>query len=113
MEEDIREGTSTFIIRALIPAVESFTLSGELRHGGGGDVHYHAKFHGFKVMPEDPFYEMSLNQEELEDEGDITDISLQTTGRKILTSIRKRKGLVVDERMVKDATKQRTMTRMK
>ena len=35
------------------------------------------------------------------------------TSRKLISSIRKRKGLPVDERVVKESTKQRTMTRMK
>ena len=107
-----------FIIRAKLPAVESFTLSGELRHEASGDVHYHAKFAGFEVIPEDPFCEYALTPEELADEGEVLGAQVlsaraRNVPRKILTSIRKRKGLPIDERVVKNAEKQRTMTRMK
>ena len=49
LEEDLREGTSTFCIKLKMPLMESFSLAGELRHQGSGDVHYHAQFCGFEV----------------------------------------------------------------
>lgn len=67
------------------------------------------------MTPDDPFYELSLTQEEVEVEGEMDQNANaeKNVARKIITKIRKRKGLAVDERVVKDANKQRTMTRMK
>ena len=49
LDEDLREGTSTFCIKLTMPLMETFSLAGELRQGAGGDVHYHAQFKGFEV----------------------------------------------------------------
>ena len=106
--------------------IESFTLSGELRHQASGDVHYHVSFAGFEVIWDDPFYEMSLTWSEFEDvnsTGNLNTVQFsnatnqsigQNLSRRMVTSVRKRKGLQVDEKVIKeDADKQRTMTKMK
>ena len=113
LEEDVEEGTSSFTIKVKVPLLESFSLAGELRHSG--DVHYQSVFAGFELVQEDPFWEYSLTQEEVEVEGDVDENAgrTQNIARKIVAKIRKRKGLVLDALVVKDATKQRTMTRMK
>lgn len=118
LEEGFREGTSVFLLKIKIPMVESFNLSNEIRHVASGEVHYHARFLGFEKLGEDPFAEQSRTQEEVEVEGDFrahfpSAEGAQSVSRKILTSVRKRKGMAIDERVVKDAQKQRTMTKMK
>ncbi|CAD7936307.1 unnamed protein product [Amoebophrya sp. A25] len=117
LEEGFREGTSIFLLKIKIPMVESFNLSGEIRHVASGDVHYHARFLRFETIPEDPFPEQALTQEDIEVEGEtnlrMADSATHNIPRKILTSVRKRKGLLIDERVVKDAQKQRNLTRMK
>ena len=116
MDEELCGGTSTFQIKLKMPLVETFGLSGELRHQGSGEVHYHAQFAGFELISDDPFPEFSRTDEDAADEGDLVDgqqLGAQNTARKILSRIRKRKGLAIDEKVVKDSNKQRTMTRMK
>lgn len=112
VDEDVREGTSIFIIRALMPVVESFSLSGELRQQGSGDVHWHASFSGFSVIDEDCFGDLNLTQADLEDEG-LQLAARKCISRDIIKGVRKRKGFLGEEVMVKDATKQRNLTRMK
>ncbi|CAD7925133.1 unnamed protein product [Amoebophrya sp. A120] len=114
LEEGFREGTSVFLLKIKLPMVESFNLSNEIRHVASGEVHYHARFFGFEMIEEDPFAEQARTQEDVEIEGDnLSEAATQNIPRKILTSVRRRKGLAIDERVVKDGTKQRNLTKMK
>ena len=115
LSEDLLEGTSNFKIMLELPMIESFTLSGELRHAAG-DVHYNVSFLGFRTLAEDPFYECSRTLDEIEDEGEIVvenPDQAASISRRILTGVRRRKGLPVDQVMVRGADKQRTITRNK
>eukprot|EP00397_Hematodinium_sp_SG-2012_P009846 GEMP01009943.1.p1 GENE.GEMP01009943.1~~GEMP01009943.1.p1 ORF type:complete len:928 (-),score=144.75 GEMP01009943.1:481-3264(-) len=116
LSEEMREGTSTFIISAHIPLSESFGLVDELRTKASGLAHYSAWFSHWQMLDEDPFYELSLNDEDYEDHGEAGSLERypHNVSRKLITQIRKRKGLPVDEKIISsDSTKQRTMTRNK
>lgn len=95
-----------------LPMAESFSLADKLREEASGDVHWCISFRGFEILDEDPFYDQSLTQCELEDVNreDLAD----NLARKMLNLVRKRKGLATDEKIIKDfSDKQRTMTKMK
>lgn len=116
LAEDLREGTSTFIISAHIPLSESFGLVDELRKKASGLAHYQAWFSHWQTLDEDPFYELALTDEKYEDNGEAGSLERypHNVSRKLITQIRKRKGLPVDEKIISsESTKQRTMTRMK
>ena len=68
-------------------------------------------FNGFDINDEDPFF-IPKTEEEMEEHGE-GDILVTQPSKIIIESVRKRKGLVVDEKIVKDGEKQRTITRMK
>ena len=110
--EDLREGTSTFVVLAKLPMAESFQLADRLREQASGDVHWSIAFGGFEVLDEDPFYEQSLSIDELEDVN-REDLP-HNISRKMLNYARTRKGLPTEEKIIKeDSDKQRTMTKMK
>jgi len=116
LSEDLRDGTNTFLIVGNIPLQESFGLVDEIRTKASGLAHFSSWFSHWQTLDEDPFYETNLKLEDHEDNGEAGSINRypHNTSRKLLVSIRKRKGLVVDEKVLsQDSTKQRTMTKMK
>ncbi|KAL7065897.1 elongation factor Tu GTP binding domain-containing protein [Cryptosporidium serpentis] len=127
-KEELKEGTSTFKIEAQIPVVESFGIGQELRNKASGHVSVNMVFSHWKMLDQDPFPEASLTQEDFEDEGfskvnmflspnstlDIgtdskSDLSTFNVARNIINSIRKRKGLPTEHKVVIAAEKQRTL----
>ncbi|CEL94296.1 unnamed protein product [Vitrella brassicaformis CCMP3155] len=109
--ENLREGTSTFVVEALIPVTEAFGVAQDLRSRASGDVSLHLQFSHWEVLDEDPFPEASMTEEELEEFGEQG--PPPNTARRIVTTIRKRKGLATGEKVVVAAEKQRTLTRNK
>lgn len=110
-DEGLREGTSLFYISSFLPLADSFGLAHDLRQAASGHVSFHCAFSHWELTEEDPFQEASLTAEELEELGDQP--LPPNNARKLIDAIRKRKGLPTDEKVVKDGTKQRTVTRMK
>ncbi|XP_055388615.1 elongation factor-like GTPase 1 [Condylostylus longicornis] len=116
VSEALREGTSLFAVEAFLPIIESFGLALELRSRASGQVSLHVQFSHWQMIEEDPFPEALMSEEvsELEDEGESGFLSFPSNiSRKIIYTIRKRKGLPTDEKVVATATKQRTLTRNK
>ncbi|CAJ1429503.1 unnamed protein product [Effrenium voratum] len=107
--EVLREGTSIFYVQAHLPLANSFELARQLRQAASGHVSFHRAFSHWDLCEEDPF--QACSPEDLEEMGDQP--PPPNTARKLVDDIRKRKGLPTDEKVVKDATKQRTVTRMK
>ncbi|CAK9002426.1 Ribosome assembly protein 1 (EF-2 like GTPase) (Elongation factor-like 1), partial [Durusdinium trenchii] len=103
--EVLREGTSIFYVHAYLPLANSFDLAKQLRQAASGHVSFHVAFSHWELSEEDPFQSMS-SPEDLEEMGDQP--PPPNTARKLVDDIRKRKGLPTDEKVVKDATKQRT-----
>eukprot|EP00931_Biecheleriopsis_adriatica_P115861 TRINITY_DN91613_c0_g1_i1.p1 TRINITY_DN91613_c0_g1~~TRINITY_DN91613_c0_g1_i1.p1 ORF type:complete len:701 (-),score=152.74 TRINITY_DN91613_c0_g1_i1:48-2150(-) len=110
-DEGLRPGTSLFYIHSFLPLADSFGLAHDLRSAASGHVSFHCAFSHWELSEEDPFQEASLTAEELEELGDQP--LPPNNARKLVDEIRKRKGLPTDEKVVKDGTKQRTVTRMK
>lgn len=108
--EVLREGTSIFYVHAFLPLANSFDLARQLRQAASGHVTFHMAFSHWELSEEDPFQSLG-SPEDLEEMGDQP--PPPNTARKLVDDIRKRKGLPTDEKVVKDATKQRTVTRMK
>merc|ERR1719313_1415188 len=108
LDEGLREGTSIFYITCHLPLADSFGLPTALRQAASGHVSMHCAFSHWEQSEEDPFFEASLTAEETDELGDQP--ILPNTSRKLIDAIRKRKGLPTDEKVVSDATKQRTIS---
>lgn len=111
LSEDIKEGTPIFSIRAYLPVVESFGFATDLRKSTSGAADPQLVFSHFEPLGMDPFFTVSSEEDqEALDDGDIPTINL---ARKLVDSVRRRKGLHVEEKVVQNATKQRTLARKK
>ncbi|KAK9319596.1 P-loop containing nucleoside triphosphate hydrolase protein [Lipomyces orientalis] len=104
--EEMKEGTPFFSIRAVLPVVESFGLAEDIRKRSSGAASPQLIFAGFEMLDEDPFW-VPTTEEELEDLGEIAD--KENIAKKYMDAVRRRKGLFVEEKLVKNAEKQRTL----
>ncbi|KAH3901453.1 probable Ribosome assembly protein 1 [Saccharomycodes ludwigii] len=106
VSEEMKEGTPFFEIIARIPVVEAFGFSDDIRKRTSGAAQPQLVFSGFESIDLDPFW-VPTTEEELEKLGEFAD--KENIARKHMNAIRKRKGLFVDEKVVKNAEKQRTL----
>ncbi|ODV96939.1 hypothetical protein PACTADRAFT_48729 [Pachysolen tannophilus NRRL Y-2460] len=106
MSEEMKEGTPFFTIEARIPVVEAFGFSEDIRKKTSGAASPQLVFAGYEIIDEDPFW-VPTTVEELEELGEIADKA--NIARKYMNAIRKRKGLFVDEKVIQNAEKQRTL----
>ncbi|CAL9738522.1 ribosome assembly protein 1 [Monosporozyma servazzii] len=108
VSEEMKEGTPFFQIEAHIPVVEAFGFSEDLRKKTSGAAQPQLIFSGYESIDLDPFW-VPTTEEELEELGDIAD--KENIARKHMNAIRRRKGLFVDEKVIQNAEKQRTLKR--
>lgn len=106
ISEELKEGTPFFTITARIPVVEAFGFSEEIRKRTSGAASPQLIFDGFDMLDIDPFW-VPHTEEELEELGIYEE--RENVGRRYMNSIRRRKGLFIDEKVVKNAEKQRTL----
>jgi len=108
VSEEMKEGTSFFSIHAVLPVVESFGFSDEIRKRSSGAASPQLIFGGYEVLDQDPFW-VPTTEEELEDLGDKAD--RVNVARVYMDKVRTRKGMFVDQKVVEAAEKQRTLKR--
>ncbi|KAH3685679.1 hypothetical protein WICPIJ_003363 [Wickerhamomyces pijperi] len=108
VSEEMKEGTPFFQIVAKLPVVEAFGFSEDIRKKTSGAAQPQLVFSGFEAIDEDPFW-VPTTEEELEKLGEFAE--RENVARKYMNSIRKRKGLFVEEKVVENAEKQRTLKR--
>ncbi|KDQ09890.1 hypothetical protein BOTBODRAFT_116551 [Botryobasidium botryosum FD-172 SS1] len=106
VSEEMKEGTSFFTIRALLPVVESFGFGDEIRKRTSGAASPQLIFSGYEMLNQDPFW-VPTTEEELEDLGEKADRA--NVARGYMDAVRKRKGMFVEEKIVQFAEKQRTL----
>ncbi|CAN3367429.1 ribosome assembly protein 1 [Diutina catenulata] len=106
ISEEMKEGTPFFTIIARIPVVEAFGFSEDIRKKTSGSATPQLVFDGFDVLDIDPFW-VPHTEEELEELGEFAE--RENVGRRYMNTIRRRKGLFVDEKIVEHSNKQRTM----
>ncbi|KAI7872992.1 P-loop containing nucleoside triphosphate hydrolase protein [Spinellus fusiger] len=106
VSEDLKDGTQFWQIRALLPVIESFGFSDEIRKRTSGAASPQLVFSGFEMMNEDPFW-VPTTEEELEDLGEKAD--RDNLAKKYMETVRKRKGMFVEKKLVEHAEKQRTL----
>ncbi|KAF9431766.1 Cytoplasmic GTPase/eEF2-like protein (ribosomal biogenesis) [Entomortierella beljakovae] len=106
LHEEMKEGTPFFSIQALLPVVESFGFSEDIRKRSSGAASPQLIFSHFEVLDMDPFW-VPNTLEELEDLGEKAD--RDNVAKKYMDVVRKRKGLFVEQKIVEHAEKQRTL----
>lgn len=95
LSEDLKDGTSFWQINALLPVIESFGFSDEIRKRTSGAASPQLVFSGFEMLDEDPFW-VPTTEEELEDLGEKAD--KENLARKYMDTVRKRKGMFVEKK---------------
>ncbi|KAG0371931.1 Cytoplasmic GTPase/eEF2-like protein (ribosomal biogenesis) [Mortierella sp. AD032] len=106
LHEEMKEGTPFFSIQALLPVVESFGFSDDIRKRTSGAASPQLIFSHFEVLDVDPFW-VPNTVEELEDLGEKAD--RENVAKRYMDVVRKRKGLFVEQKIVEHAEKQRTL----
>jgi len=106
--EEMREGTSLFNVTSHLPVVESFGFANDIRKQTSGAASPQLIFSAYEMLDQDPFW-VPTTEEELEDLGEKADrINVAKT---YMDSVRERKGMFVDRKIVEFAEKQRTLKR--
>ncbi|CAD6205990.1 unnamed protein product [Miscanthus lutarioriparius] len=109
LKEEMQEGTSLFTVHAYLPVTESIGFSNQLRSLTAGAVSALLVLSHWEAIPEDPFF-VPKTQDELEEFGDGSSIG-PNLAKKLMNSVRRRKGLHVEEKVVEHGTKQRTLAK--
>lgn len=109
ISESIREGTGVFIIHSYLPVAESFGFADELRQCSSGASNAQLMLSHWEHLDIDPFFKPKT-EEEREEFGEDGYVG-PNMARQLVDATRRRKGLKVEETIVKDATKQRTLSR--
>ena len=108
LRDGMRAGTDIFEIDAVMPVMESFGFSKEIRKRTKGAAHPQLVFSHWETLDIDPFW-VPTTEQELEEFGDTSNVL--NFARDLVNSIRKKKGLFVEEHLVERAEKQRTLKR--
>lgn len=101
--------TSWFTVHAHLPVAESFEFAEKLRKRTSGAASAILAFSHWEPIPQDPFF-TPKTQQEIEEFGDGSSIG-PNLAKKLMNSVRRRKGLHVEEKVVEHGTKQRTLAR--
>jgi ribosome assembly protein 1 len=111
--EDLRDGVNVFNVKAVLPVTESFGFADALRKQTSGLAAAQLLFSHWETVDVDPFW-APRTEKELEDLGreDLTEAN-NNLARKLVNSVRRRKGLKLEEKIVENAEKQRTLSKNK
>ncbi|KAG1360775.1 elongation factor-like GTPase 1 [Cocos nucifera] len=109
LKEEMQEGSALFTVHAYVPVAESLGFADELRRWTSGAASALLVLSHWEALSEDPFF-VPKTEEEIEEFGDGSSVP-PNLARKLMNSVRRRKGLPVEEKVVQHATKQRTLAR--
>lgn len=107
---DLTEGSDNFSVTAIIPVIESFNFAQEIRKQTSGLASPQLLFSHWEVLDIDPFWVPSTEEEYLHF-GEKADT--ENRAKLYMDSVRRRKGLAVEEKIVEHAEKQRTLGKNK
>ena len=108
LREELREGSDLFTIHAYLPAEASFGFADELRRRSAGAAAASLMLSHWERLAVDPFF-LPLTEEEREEFGEEGQgVGAPNLARRLVDSVRRRKGLAVEEKVVESATRQRT-----
>ncbi|KAI5251780.1 elongation factor Tu [Aureobasidium subglaciale] len=108
ISESLLEPSPNFTILALLPVAESFGFSDEIRKRTSGAASPQLVFEGFEMLDEDPFW-VPRTEEEIEDLGEKGD--RENVAKRYVDTVRERKGLFVQRKVVEHGEKQKTLKR--
>uniref|UniRef100_A0A023F2G3 Ribosome assembly protein 1 n=1 Tax=Triatoma infestans TaxID=30076 RepID=A0A023F2G3_TRIIF len=107
---DMTQGSASFTVTAVLPVIESFHFAQEIRKQTSGLASPQLVFSHWEVIDIDPFWSPSTEEEYLH-YGEKADT--ENRARQYMNSVRRRKGLPVEEKIVQHAEKQRTLSKNK
>ncbi|XP_055679183.1 elongation factor-like GTPase 1 [Lutzomyia longipalpis] len=107
---DLTEGSDNFSVTAIIPVIESFNFAQEIRKQTSGLASPQLLFSHWEILDIDPFWVPSTEEEYLHF-GEKADT--ENRAKTYMDSVRRRKGLPVEEKIVEHAEKQRTLGKNK
>lgn len=107
LSEEMKEGSQIFSITAVLPVAESIGFAEDIRKRTSGLAMPQLIFSHWEVVDIDPFWEPTTEEEYLHF-GEKSDSYNQA--RKYMNSVRKRKGLRIQEKIVEHGEKQRTLS---
>jgi ribosome assembly protein 1 len=112
--ERLLEGTTTFLVDALLPMASADGFAEELRtKTSGAATSPQLVFSHWERLDIDPFFRPRTTEEK-EEWGDTVHAGqLRNTARELVQHVRRRKGLDLDRKVVVNAEKQRTRARKK
>ncbi|XP_039450927.1 elongation factor-like GTPase 1 [Culex pipiens pallens] len=110
LSADLIEGSGQFDVSAVIPVIESFNFSTEIRKQTSGLAMPQLVFSHWEIVDIDPHW-VPTTEEEYEQYGEKADFT--NVAKVYMDSIRERKGLAVERKTVEHAEKQRTLSRNK
>ncbi len=113
LAEELSDGTTLFEVEAWLPVVESFGFASELLSITSGQATSpQLVFSHFEMIATDPYFEATTEDEKIE-HGELIVHEKKNFVREYIDQVRKRKGLSLEDKLVKHAEKQRTLTRNK
>lgn len=111
LREEMREGSDVFNIHAYLPAEASFGFADELRRRSSGAASASLMLSHWERLQVDPFF-IPLTEEQREEFGEEGQgMGAPNLAKKLIDSVRQRKGLPVEQKVVESATRQRTRAR--
>ena len=110
VSEELLPETDVFTVKVLIPVMESFGFAEEIRERGEGITDPQMIFSHWEIINGDPFF-VAKTVAQMEEYGQQA--QAPNLAKLIIEKVRKRKGLPTETKIVVNAEKQRTLTKMK
>ncbi|XP_055915224.1 elongation factor-like GTPase 1 [Eupeodes corollae] len=107
---DLTQGSGNFSVMAYLPVIESFNFAQEIRKQTSGLAAPQLMFSHWEIINMDPFWVPST-EEEYTHFGEKADSA--NRAKVYMDSVRRRKGLYVDDKIIEHAEKQRTLSKNK
>ncbi|KAK9869094.1 hypothetical protein WJX84_011258 [Apatococcus fuscideae] len=111
LQEQMREGSDVFSIHAFLPAEASFGLADDMRRRSSGAASASLMLSHWERLQVNPFFVPKTEEEREEFGEEGQGVGTQNLAKALIDKVRRRKGLLVEKRVVESATKQRTRAR--
>lgn len=96
-------------VKSILPIHESFGFHSEVLKATSGRVLPQITFGGWEIINQNPFFEETLSKEYKEEFG--TDVKMRNYAKDLVKEIRKRKGLLFDQKLIESGDKQCTQSK--
>ena len=110
LNETSVQGTNLFDIDAMLPVIQSFGFSKQLRTETGGNVVPQLVFSHWQILDMDPLW-MPMTKDEIDLHG--SESKQEIYSKTLIDNVRERKGLQIDKMEVEFAEKQSTLSKKK